>query len=56
MTGEEGEETIEGVALFKYLGRTMEQSDDDWPEVRRKIRKERKVWGRLGVVLRREGG
>ena len=25
----EGEETIEGVTLIKFLGRTLEQSDDD---------------------------
>ena len=30
LTGEEEEETIEGVALFKYLGRPLEQSDYYW--------------------------
>ena len=56
LTGEEGEETIEGVALFKYLGRPLYQSDDDWPVFRQNIRKAHQIWGRLGVILRWEGG
>ena len=55
LNGEEGEEIIEGVALFKYLGRSLDQSDDDWSAVRRKIIKGHHVWGRLGVILSREG-
>ena len=51
-TREDGEDIIEGVALFKYLGRPLEQSDDDWSEVTGKTRKEHQVWGRLGVILR----
>ena len=34
MYEEEGDEMIEGVAKFKYLGRTLDQTDDDWPVVR----------------------
>ena len=55
LTREEGEETIEVLALFKYLGRTLENSKDEWPLVRQNIRKARQVWGRIGVILRREG-
>ena len=25
---------VEGVAKFKYLGKTLDQTDDDWPSVR----------------------
>ena len=53
LTVEEGKETIEVVALIKYLGRPLEQSDDDFSEVRRNIRKARHFWGRLRVILRR---
>ena len=33
----------------------MDQSDDDCPEVLRNVRKARRVWNRLGKLLRREG-
>ena len=33
----------------------MDQSDNDWPELRSNIGKVRQVWGRLGIILRREG-
>ena len=56
LTSEEGEDTIEGVALLKYLGWPMEKSDNAWPAVRTNIRKALQIWGRLGVILRREGG
>ena len=52
---EEEEETMERVELFKYLGRPLYQSDNDWLVVRRNIRKENQVWSRLGVILRWEG-
>ena len=53
LTGEYGEDTIEGVELFKYLGRPLKQSDNDWSEVRQNIRKVHQVWGIVGVILRR---
>ena len=31
LAGKEGEEIIEGVALFTFLGRPMYQSDNYWP-------------------------
>ena len=40
---------------FKYLGRILYQSYNDWPEVRRNAGKARLVWSRLGKLLRREG-
>ena len=55
-TGKEEVERIEGLEVFKYLGRLLDRSVDDWPEVLRNIRKARQVWGRLGKLLLREGG
>ena len=46
---------MENVAIFKYLGRTIDQTDDDWPGVRRNIIRARLVWGGLGTLLEREG-
>ena len=52
LKGEEVEETIEGVAIFIYLGWYLDQSDDEWPAVRRNIGKAQQVWGILGTNLR----
>ena len=52
---EEGEETIDGLEVFNYLGRIMEHSDDGCTEVRWDIWKERQIWGHLGKILSREG-
>ena len=46
---------VEGVATFRYLGRPLDQTDDDWPVVRRNIMHVRLVWGRLGTLLQQEG-
>ena len=46
---------IESVLEFKYLGRILTATDDDWPAVVRNLRKARRSWGRLARVLRREG-
>ena len=48
-------EYIEGLGLFKYLGRPLERPDNDWPAVRRNIRKAHQFWCRLGKIIRREG-
>ena len=48
-------ETIKGVELFKYLGRMLEQSYNEWPVFRQNIKRAQQVWGRLEVILRREG-
>ena len=55
LTEKEGDETIEVLALFIYLGRPMYQSDDDWTAVRRNIGMVRQVWVRLGIILMQEG-
>ena len=46
---------VEGVENFKYLGQNLDQTDDDWPSVRKNIMRARLVWGRLGTLMRREG-
>ena len=43
------------VSEFRYLGRLLTATDDDWPEVAGNIRKARMSWGRLARVLVREG-
>ena len=48
MEGGEGYERVEGVATFRYLGRPLDQTDDDWPAVRRKIMHARPSGGDLG--------
>ena len=40
---------------FRYLGRVLTATDDDWPAVAGNIRKARVIWGRLARVLGREG-
>ena len=34
---EEADDMVESVEMFKYLGRILDQTDDDWPAVRRNI-------------------
>ena len=53
LTGEEEAEFIEGVKVFKYLGRLLDWSDDNWPAVLQKIRKLHQVWGQIRKMLRR---
>ena len=55
LEGEEGDEMLEGVAMFKYLGITLDKTDDNWTAVRRNILRARSVWGRLGTMIQREG-
>ena len=40
---------------FRYLGRMLTATYDDWPAVAGNIRKARESWGRLARVLGREG-
>ena len=44
-----------GVDTFKYLGRVLDRSDDNWPTVLWGVMKACRVWNRLGKLLRREG-
>ena len=46
---------LEVVPSFKYLGRIMTAGDDDWPAVAGNLVKVRKSWGRLEMILSREG-
>ena len=56
LTGEDDAECIEGVDTFKYLGRILDRSDDNWPVVLQNFGKARRVWIRLGKLLQGEGG
>ena len=55
LTGDNRAECFEGVDSFNYLRRVLHQSDEDWSEVRRNIRRARQVWGRLEKLLSMEG-
>ena len=46
---------MENVTTFRYLGRPLDQTDDDWPSVQRNIMRTRSVWGILGILLQHEG-
>ena len=45
---------LEQVEVFKYLGRLLSNVDDDAPTVRAQLGKARRVWARVGNVLRGE--
>ena len=51
LDGEEGDERVENVPTFRYLGLPLDQTDDDWPAMWRNIIQARSVWGRLGTLL-----
>ena len=46
---------MEAVLEFRYLGRILTATDDDWLAVARNIQKAWVSWGRLARVLGREG-
>ena len=46
------DDRLESVETFKYLGRLLAMDDNDMPAVRANIQKSRKVWKRLGILLR----
>ena len=46
---------MEAVSEFRYLGRILTATDNDWTEVAGNIKKARRSWGRLDWVLGREG-
>ena len=48
-------EPMEAVSEFRYLGRLLTATDDDWPEVAGNIKKAPRSWGRMARVLGREG-
>ena len=43
------------MSRFKYLGRTLDQTDDNWPDILRKINRDKKFLGIMGKIMRREG-
>ena len=46
---------IEAVSEFRYLGRLLTATDDDWPAVAGNIKKAQGSWGRLARVLAGRG-
>ena len=46
---------MQSVTEFRYLGRILTSTDDDWPAVARNLQKVRVTWGRLARILGREG-
>ena len=55
LTGDDEAECIEGVETFKYIGRMLDWSEEDWPAVRRNVGKARQVWSWLGEIRSRGG-
>ena len=55
LDGEEGDNRVQNVRTFQYLGRLLYKTDDDWPAVRQKIIHARLVIGRLGKQLLWQG-
>ena len=50
----DGDELVEGVTHSKYLGRPLDQSNKDSPEILQNTWKAQKVWVQIGKALRRE--
>ena len=46
---------LEQVSEFRYLGRLLSSTDDDWPTIYSNLSKARKRWGMVARVLTREG-
>ena len=46
---------MEAVTEFKYLGRLLTATDNNWPAVAGNIQMSRRSWGWLAKVLGREG-
>ena len=55
LDGEEGDERVENIPTFRYLGKTLDQTDDYWPDVQQNIMRVSLVWWRLGTLLLQEG-
>ena len=47
----EDDPLVEEVSQLQYLGRTLEHTYNDWPEVHRNICKAKAVWRRLGKMM-----
>jgi len=48
-------EPLQSVIVFKYLGRPLSSTDDDWPALYRNLSRARKRWGQVRRVLTRDG-
>ena len=48
-------EPMEAVSEFRYLGRLLTETGDNWPAVDGNIKKAGRSWGRLARLLGREG-
>ena len=46
---------LETVQSFKYLGRLLTSTNDDWPTIYKNLTKARRRWAMLAKVLAREG-
>ena len=46
---------METVPEFKYLGRVLIASYNNWPEVVANMRKAQRQWARISSILGREG-
>jgi hypothetical protein len=46
---------LKSASVFKYLGRPLSSTDDDWPAVYHNLSKARQRWTRVSRVLTREG-
>ena len=42
------------MTMLNYLGRTLDQTDNAWPELRRNMMRKRSVWKRLRTMIQRE--
>ena len=40
---------------FKYLGRPLTATDNDWTEIITNLQKARNIWAKLSIILGREG-
>jgi hypothetical protein len=44
------ETPIERVKEFKYLGRVLDESDDDWPALQSNLKKAREKWSSVRLI------
>ena len=51
LEGGEEEDRVENFMSLWYLGIPLDQMDDDWAAVRRKIMRARSIWGILEKLL-----
>ena len=48
-------DTLDNVAVFKYMGRVIIAGDEEWPVVAGILQKARNSWGRMLQILTWEG-